>query len=173
MANVFTKRTGKPRSTTLGDFCGPEKTASRLIPRAHSPTRLANPHPVGLFYQPISNQKKSYGIWHPNFQKIAVRIPSMKRHTKWVNFCNGRYSSPYSEKGKAPEIIYAEDTTSRVSYCPPSRFPELNKNQNTTRYGHSPNRGPVIGIIITRGPASKWSSICAFPAVLAAPMRTL
>ncbi|VDI04173.1 zinc finger SWIM domain-containing protein 3 [Mytilus galloprovincialis] len=60
-------------------------------------------------------------------------------------------------KGKAPEIIYAEDTTSRVSYCPPSRFPELNKNQNTTRYGHSPNRGPVIGIMVF------WDRALTFP----------
>ena len=61
MANVFTAANFLPRSTTLSDYRGHDATKNRVFPRILSPTRRANPHPIGLKYQLI-NQKKPVNL---------------------------------------------------------------------------------------------------------------
>ncbi|OWF50916.1 uncharacterized protein LOC110449869 [Mizuhopecten yessoensis] len=147
MANVFTKRTGKPRTTTLSDYGrGFENTKPRFFPRIPSPTRVANPHPPGLRYQLISQEKPAYGIWHPDLNKISKRIPAMVDHLRWVNFSCGPLIRHVNEMGKAPAVVYTETTTSRVSYRNPSRFPEI-QGQKASRFSHTPSGGPAVGIV--------------------------
>lgn len=57
MANVFTAANLLPRSTTLSDYRGHDATKHRVSPRILSPTRRANPHPIGLKYQLITQKK--------------------------------------------------------------------------------------------------------------------
>lgn len=57
MANVFTAANLLPRSTTLSDYRGHDATKHRVYPRILSPTRRANPHPIGLKYQLITQKK--------------------------------------------------------------------------------------------------------------------
>lgn len=67
MANVFTKRSKIPRTTTLGDFGYRSQALRQLnarraadkdpeIVRILSPTRRQNPQPIGLVYQSPYNR---------------------------------------------------------------------------------------------------------------------
>ena len=59
MANVFTKKERRPRTTTLSDFGflnDIEKTGSPRRARVLSPTRRVNPHPTGLVSQKPYNR---------------------------------------------------------------------------------------------------------------------
>ncbi|XP_061169798.1 uncharacterized protein LOC133179084 [Saccostrea echinata] len=152
MANVFTIRSLQPRSTTLSDYRGHDATKYRVCPRILSPTRRANPHPIGLKYQLIGQKKPTYGIWHPDFHRIELRMPDMIKHLGQVNFtCSLPVIHP-REYGKFPNIQYTETTTSRKNFCQPWRFPklmELNPPSSHTRYSHTPVafRIPVKGIV--------------------------
>ena len=68
MTNVYTKRSSLPRNTTHSDYgykgqnYVSEQKLEREFPRAHSPTRLANPQPLGLKYQKPYNRKLQVGV---------------------------------------------------------------------------------------------------------------
>lgn len=145
MANVFTKRTGKPKSTTLSDYGGFDPMDSLTLPRIMSPTRVGNPHPIGLEYQ-FNQQKSTFSIWNPDFHRIAKKMPMMLNHLRWVNFSCGPVEIRKREPGKPPDIKYSETTTSRCSYGHPSRFPHLILDQKTTRYGYT-QRKSVNGTV--------------------------
>ncbi|KAK3088918.1 hypothetical protein FSP39_025457 [Pinctada imbricata] len=152
MANVYVKKSNAPRSTTLQDFCGHDATKHRVLPRILSPTRRANPHPKGLVYQLVGQKRPLYGIWHPDFHSIGIRMPKMLDHIGWVNFSSGPTEILKKELGKPPNIKYKEDTTSRKAFCEPIRFPELvkmNPRSKQSRYGYTPDscRVPVKGIV--------------------------
>jgi len=63
MSNVYTKRNSLPRNITHSDYGFKSRhyvsdhKLEREIPRAHSPTRMANPQPLGLRYQKPYNRK--------------------------------------------------------------------------------------------------------------------
>lgn len=152
MANVFTAANLLPRSTTLSDYRGHDATKHRVYPRILSPTRRANPHPIGLKYQLITQKKPSYGIWHPDFHQIGQRMPDMLKHLGHVNFTCSLPVIHKLEYGKPPNIRYTETTTARRSYVQPCRFPQLvkmNPHSRKTRYGYTPAacRKPVKGIV--------------------------
>ena len=106
MANVFTRRSGLPRTTTLKDFRDPEltlhlatrespndrlKIIERQQPRPRSPTRIQNPQPAGLIYQQPLKQggTEIFGIWHPKYQGPRRERGRLFDYTKRINFtCN-------------------------------------------------------------------------------------
>ena len=60
MANVFTRKFHRPRTTTLRDFAGYDRKSSPPAPRNPrilSPTRRCNPHPTGLVTQQAYNRE--------------------------------------------------------------------------------------------------------------------
>ena len=62
MANVYTKKHHRPRTTTLSHF-GPIKPYQPpRLPRILSPTRRCNPHPTGLVYQSPYNKDNMVSI---------------------------------------------------------------------------------------------------------------
>ncbi|XP_035684492.1 uncharacterized protein LOC118421343 isoform X2 [Branchiostoma floridae] len=101
MANVFTRRSCLPRNITFTDY-GPVNTQPRYIPRKLSPTRLHNPHPVGLVYQsPYNRDNHTFGIWEPDLSLCRSRFPDMFRHLGLTNFSterNHQFSVPKFEK---------------------------------------------------------------------------
>ncbi|XP_038045484.1 uncharacterized protein LOC119720046 [Patiria miniata] len=147
MANVFTRRYRRPRTTTLSDFsCTNDQTKQRAIPRIFSPTRRQNPHSIGLVYQsPYNKENQTFGIWSPDFNLIRSRFPEMFNHIRKTNWtcCRGNkeVSLPRAPSGlQTPEIHYTLDSTSRRSYVEPaSAFPQLmDTKQRTTRFGSTP-----------------------------------
>ncbi|XP_033642868.1 uncharacterized protein LOC117302971 [Asterias rubens] len=146
MANVFTRRYRRPRTTTLTDFsCTNDQTKQRSIPRIFSPTRRQNPHSIGLVYQsPYNKDNHTFGIWSPDFNLFRSRFPEMSNHigtTNWTCCRDSRkVTLPRAPSGKPPEIRYTLDSTSRRSYEEPARaFPQLiDAKQKTTRFGNTP-----------------------------------
>ncbi|XP_072016601.1 uncharacterized protein [Amphiura filiformis] len=151
MANVFTRRTRRPRTTTLSDFASVD-TQPRIFPRILSPTRCQNPHSIGLLYQsPYNKDSTTFGIWNPDFNLIRKSIPPKRKHmqlTNWTCCHDLEPSSPSGSEGKPPEIKYTFDSTSRRSFREPAYFPHLyERKQKTTRFGHTPQVMPARGIV--------------------------
>ena len=100
MSNVFTKRSGLSRTTTLSDFSNPSRMRSRYsaydpaMPRVLSPTRRHNPHSSGLIYQSAYNRySQCFGIWHPKTGNRKRRRGS-KRNNITIQALNILFSSP-------------------------------------------------------------------------------
>ncbi|XP_033107575.1 uncharacterized protein LOC117109374 [Anneissia japonica] len=152
MANVFTRKYKRPRTTTFTDFDLSE-TGPRIFPRVMSPTRRQNPHSVGLKYQsPYNKDNLTFGIWKPDFNSIQKRLPDMIRHTQVTNWTSGHHGPYISNYGKPPDIHYTLTSTSRSSYQDPLVvFPTLqDKSRVMTRFGHTPcniGRGIVPNLL--------------------------
>jgi len=150
MANVFTKKNGRPRTTTLSDFGYfnnfvdlPEPRNARVL----SPTRRQNPHPDGLVSQkPYNRNHIMFDIWNPDFVKIAQRMPAMITHLEHKNFCCGQILPPLPLGGEPPQIHYTLDSISRQSYQnPPSIKEEFQNLERIGRFGNTPYK-PARGI---------------------------
>ncbi|XP_078605621.1 uncharacterized protein LOC144878653 isoform X1 [Branchiostoma floridae x Branchiostoma japonicum] len=155
MANVFTRRSCLPRNITFTDY-GPVNTQPRHIPRKLSPTRLHNPHPVGLVYQsPYNRENHTFGIWEPDLSLCRSRFPDMFRHLGLTNFSterNHQFSVPKFEKGGAPVINRSLDSTYRQTFqWPPTLDPRFKAWEKATRFGNRPNDGPVRGVVPRMG----------------------
>ena len=120
MANVFTKREGLPRTTTLKDFRDPNQTLTLLsgiqntrLPtlkvektksRPRSPTRKQNPQPLGLKYQqPYNRFTQTFGIWNPHHEVINRGYEKGIQHTKRVNFTCDHNTKLYQIR-KRPDL---------------------------------------------------------------------
>ncbi|XP_071944432.1 uncharacterized protein [Antedon mediterranea] len=153
MANVFTRKHKRPRTTTFTDF-NLSQTGPRLFPRVLSPTRRQNPHSVGLQYQsPYNKDNSTFGIWNPDFNSIQTQLPDMIRHTQMTNWTSGHHGPYTSNYGKPPDIRYTLNSTSRSSYQDPLVvFPTLqDKREVGTRFGYTPcniGRGIVPNCIL-------------------------
>nr|XP_039269501.1 uncharacterized protein LOC120344371 isoform X1 [Styela clava] len=173
MANVFTKRSKIPRSTTLGDFGYRSQALRQLnislnkdkgpeITRILSPTRRQNPQPIGLVYQsPYNRYNNVFGIWNPNQMMPVMRCEQTLPHLRRTNFtCQHdisllkRYMAPADPgapvQRKEPEIKFKQWTIQRKSYKWPPEVPEKFQGMvKHTRFGHTP---------YGEGPASRTSS---------------
>ncbi|XP_071820775.1 uncharacterized protein [Apostichopus japonicus] len=157
MANVFTLRSKKPRTTTLTDFCGDNGiTQDENLPlRVLSPTRRQNPHSIGLIYQsPYNKENQTFGIWSPDFHRINASLTQKYNHIVLTNWtCKhdpSQKNSVIGERRVMPPVShFSLDSTSRMSYRQPkSAFPALvDKNQKTTRFGHTPYKAVARGIV--------------------------
>ena len=92
MSNVFTKRSGLPRTTTKFDYSNHGQVQSQFVvynrsaPRVLSPTRRHNPHSSGLHYQSAYNRyNQCFGIWHPK-SSLKTRADTYFPHLKNTNF---------------------------------------------------------------------------------------
>nr|XP_039269502.1 uncharacterized protein LOC120344371 isoform X2 [Styela clava] len=172
MANVFTKRSKIPRSTTLGDFGYRSQALRQLnislnkdkgpeITRILSPTRRQNPQPIGLVYQsPYNRYNNVFGIWNPNQMMPVMRCEQTLPHLRRTNFtCQHdisllkRYMAPADPgapvQRKEPEIKFKQWTIQRKSYKWPPEVPEKFQGMvKHTRFGHTPyGEGPAVGIV--------------------------
>jgi len=131
MSNVFTKRSGLPRTTTLSDYSNPGRWQKQFITydrsephRALSPTRCHNPHSSGLHYQSAYNRySQCFGIWHPK-SKNKTYFP----HLKQTNFSCKHNPTELKERTEAatqqqtykprpaPTIKYCTDTIQRRAF---------------------------------------------------------
>ncbi|XP_074655752.1 uncharacterized protein LOC141909262, partial [Tubulanus polymorphus] len=113
MANVYTKKFHRARTTTLRDFTNKTETITRL-PRILSPTRRINPHPKGLVRQsPYNKDNTAFDIWQPSPITTKTTFPLMIEHLGRVNFSSGpieRLLNAHAPKGIPPEIEYAMDS---------------------------------------------------------------
>merc|ERR1712168_748064 len=136
MSNVFTKRSGLSKTTTLSDFSNPSRMRSRYsaydppMPRVLSPTRRHNPHSSGLIYQSAYNRySQCFGIWHPKTGNRKSQTTVHFPHLKQTNFScrhnpdtlikrvdasdveNGIYQSR-----PAPVVRYSTNTIQRSAF---------------------------------------------------------
>ncbi|KAJ8039245.1 hypothetical protein HOLleu_16898 [Holothuria leucospilota] len=155
MANVFTRRLKKPRTTTLSDFCGrPAQPFEGTQLRALSPTRRQNPHSIGLIYQsPYNKDNQTFGIWSPDFHRISARLPDMYKHIVLTNWTckHALHGKTKIEPRTTPPVSnFTLDSTSRLSYRQPKQaFPALeDQTQKTTRFGHTPYKAVARGIVV-------------------------
>merc|ERR1712188_140104 len=112
MSNVFTRKSGLPRTTTLKDFRDPEftnylanhynpnrKAITRTQSRPRSPTRLQNPQPTGLIYQqPYNRYGQMFGIWHPVYQGSKRDKCRQFEYTNRINFTCDHDIDMYKER---------------------------------------------------------------------------
>ncbi|KAL4218615.1 hypothetical protein ACF0H5_021205 [Mactra antiquata] len=149
MTTVFTRKNKYPRTTTLLDF---RNFGNRDAPqlRVLSPTRLSNPHPIGLNHQNIPSTS-SYLIWHPDLARKAGRYPDMMRHTRHVNFSckhpEKLESLKKSGETHLPDIRYTENTISRESYINPARYKLLTSELSSHKAMVNPDKKAVQGIV--------------------------
>ncbi|XP_067651030.1 uncharacterized protein [Haliotis asinina] len=136
MANVFTKKYHRPRTTTLRDFGGQDLSRGVTLPEIRSPSCITTPQ-----------SKSVYTIWNPNFYRPSKAKPDMFNILRWENFSCGPVVISPKERGKPPHIIYTETTISRISYKDPKRYTNLQANTKTTRNGYAPQSKPIRGIV--------------------------
>nr|XP_026691779.1 uncharacterized protein LOC100179252 isoform X1 [Ciona intestinalis] len=161
MANVFTKRSKMPRTTTLSDYGFRSKVEQAKAKenmeemRLHSPTRRQNPQPIGLVYQsPYNRHNHVFGIWNPNQLMPVLRCGVTLPHLQSTNFSCAHhpdmlanYMIPANQgapiQRKQPEVHYTRNTIQRQCFQWPPNIPEKFKGMvQSTRFGHS-HRAPV------------------------------
>merc|ERR1711893_35088 len=148
MANVFTRRSGLPRTTTLKDFRDPNATKALLtdstckldnkliLPcirgRPRSPTRRQNPQPLGLKYQqPYNRYGQTFGIWHPNknmSEELKTRVSLEVSHTRRTNFsCNHDVNLYKIRKNRQLRTKSLEEQCSKINS---NQFQDPRKDTN-------------------------------------------
>nr|XP_054769654.1 uncharacterized protein LOC129277511 [Lytechinus pictus] len=135
MANVYTIRDGKPRTTTFSDFKFHKDYpyGSSKLPRLFSPIRRHNPHSLGLIYQSPYNKDNLCLPEETNW--------TCKHETRTENLL---------ERRKPPKIRYSISSTSRQSYQDPAKRMAKWKIPSPalpTRYSGNPDPDPVAGIV--------------------------
>ncbi|XP_011669763.1 uncharacterized protein LOC105440877 [Strongylocentrotus purpuratus] len=159
MANIYTRRDGKPRTTTFADFKFHKdfsyKNTKLQTARLLSPNRSKNPHSLGLIYQnPYNKDNLTFSIWSPPFCKNFQDKFSHMQETNWTckheATCENLLEQDFP--GKPPKIRYSTSSTSRQSYQDPAKRMANWKNCSPlppTRYSSNPerNRDPVVGIV--------------------------
>ncbi|XP_072176343.1 uncharacterized protein [Diadema setosum] len=154
MANVFTRRYGKPRTTTFSDFCikKDHPHTRPKLPRLFSPIRRHNPHSPGLVYQsPYNKDNLTFSIWSPRtIHKDFENKFSHMQETNWTCRHEVRSNNPL-EVGKPPKIRYSISSTSRFSYQDPairmSKWKTTSRPTMPNRFSSNPNTEPVAGIV--------------------------
>uniref|UniRef100_H2ZDS3 Domain of unknown function with conserved HDNR motif domain-containing protein n=1 Tax=Ciona savignyi TaxID=51511 RepID=H2ZDS3_CIOSA len=174
MANVYTKRSKMPRTTTLSDYGFRSKVEqvkhsyNMEEVRLHSPTRRQNPQPIGLVYQsPYNRHNHVFGIWNPNQLMPVLRCNVTLPHLWSTNFsCKHQtdqladYMTPADLlapiQRKQPGVHYTRNTIQRQCYQWPPEVPSKYKGMvKTSRFGHSPHRlGPAVGIVPSAMPTT-------------------
>ncbi|XP_063966123.1 uncharacterized protein LOC129277511 [Lytechinus pictus] len=158
MANVYTIRDGKPRTTTFSDFKFHKDYpyGSSKLPRLFSPIRRHNPHSLGLIYQsPYNKDNLTFSIWSPPFKKICKNFSDKFSHMQETNWtCKHETRTENllerSKNGKPPKIRYSISSTSRQSYQDPAKRMAKWKIPSPalpTRYSGNPDPDPVAGIV--------------------------
>nr|XP_002131911.1 uncharacterized protein LOC100179252 isoform X2 [Ciona intestinalis] len=180
MANVFTKRSKMPRTTTLSDYGFRSKVEQAKAKenmeemRLHSPTRRQNPQPIGLVYQsPYNRHNHVFGIWNPNQLMPVLRCGVTLPHLQSTNFSCAHhpdmlanYMIPANQgapiQRKQPEVHYTRNTIQRQCFQWPPNIPEKFKGMvQSTRFGHS-HRAPVVGIVPNAMPRA-YASVRSYP----------
>ena len=138
MANIFTKSSKLPRTTTLSDFADPARIRGRFQnayerskPRILSPTRRHNTQSSGLSYQSAYNRHNElFCIWHPNQSAFQRRYGTQFPHLKHTNFSCKHCPTTLKTRTDGlhyrprPTIKYCLDTVQRRSFQTPKSLLE-------------------------------------------------